>query len=51
MAVQFAVGRERFAWYSIFCGIIFPLCLIGAKKKHTPAPLIPILPLGFIWAY
>jgi len=52
-------GKDLFHWYATFYFTIFPLCIIGAIKKKViiyyisknPVPIIPLLPLGFIFAY
>ncbi len=50
-ATEFARGKERFNWYSAFAGTVSTLAVVGALKTKNPKPLVPVLVLGFGWAY
>ncbi|CAD8056974.1 unnamed protein product [Paramecium primaurelia] len=51
LAMQFASGKEFFNWFASFYALIFPLCILGALKKKSPFPIIPLIPLGFVCGY
>ncbi len=51
MAAQFAVGKERFHWYTAFYGLALTFLPIAAMKSHNPGPLIILVPMSFVWGY
>ena len=51
MAMQSAIGKERFKYISLFVGTVYLLAPIGAAKTHNPLILIPMVPLGVLWAF
>ena len=51
MAAQFAVGKERFHWYSAFYFTALAALPVIAAKHKNPAPLGILVPISFIWAY
>ena len=51
MAMQIAMGRERFKYYSWFYYTLVPICFFGAVAKKNAQLLIPIIPLSYSYAY
>lgn len=51
MAMQVALGRERFCYFQEFFCMVVPLCILGAYLKKEPKLLGPILPLSFAYAF
>lgn len=51
MAAQFAVGKERFHWYSAFYFLGLVTLPIAAIKSKNPGPIIPLVIITFVWAY
>ena len=51
MAMQTAIGKERFKYYSYFVGLLYTICPLIAFKLHTPQAVIPLVPLSILWCY
>ena len=51
MAMQTAVGKERFKYYCGFVGLCYTVCPIIAAKTRNIAPLIPLVPLTIMWLW
>ncbi|XP_004436880.1 PREDICTED: plasminogen receptor (KT) [Ceratotherium simum simum] len=51
MAMQIAWSREFLKYFGTFFGIAAFSLTSGAIKRKKPAFLVPIVPLGFIFAY
>lgn len=50
-AIQLATARERFNWWAGFYSLAFIACITGFKKTKRPMPLVPLLPLTFVFGY
>ncbi|XP_051268055.1 plasminogen receptor (KT) [Dicentrarchus labrax] len=51
MAMQIAWSREFLKYFGTFFTVTTVGLTLGAVKRKRPALLVPILPLGFIFAY
>ncbi|XP_027565423.1 plasminogen receptor (KT) isoform X2 [Neopelma chrysocephalum] len=51
IAMQIASTREFLKYFGIFFGLSAVVLTTGAMKKKNPAILMPIVPLGFVFAY
>ncbi|MEE6459202.1 hypothetical protein FKM82_000565 [Ascaphus truei] len=51
MAMQIAGTRELLKYYGTFAGIAALGLTAGAIKSKKPSLFIPIIPLGFVFAY
>ena len=51
MAMQQAVGRERFKYVTAFCGLLATILPVAAFKTHNPALVFPLVPLSIFWAF
>ncbi|XP_053558529.1 plasminogen receptor (KT) [Bombina bombina] len=51
MAMQIAWSREFLKYYGTFMGLATIGLTAGAIKRKKPALCIPIIPLGFVFAY
>ena len=51
MAGQFAMGKERFWYLSVFVGTLGLILPIAALKKHNPLLLAPLFPLSLLWSF
>ncbi|XP_051644227.1 plasminogen receptor (KT) isoform X2 [Manacus candei] len=50
-AMQIASTREFLKYFGTFFGLSAVVLTAGAMKKKNPAFLMPIVPLGFVFAY
>lgn len=50
-AMMVARSRDMLNWWAAFYATIAVLGVAGFLKKKNPAPLIPLLPFGFIVGY
>ncbi|XP_017663831.1 PREDICTED: plasminogen receptor (KT) isoform X1 [Lepidothrix coronata] len=50
-AMQIASTREFLRYFGTFFGLSAVVLTAGAMKKKNPAFLMPIVPLGFVFAY
>ena len=51
MAMQLAVGKERFKYFSYFTGLAFAVLPVVAFKHHAPKMIVPLVPLSIIWCW
>lgn len=51
MATQFALGKDRFHFFSVFYFTVITGGIIKYLKTGSPTLLIPVVPLSFAWAY
>ncbi|KAL4617365.1 plasminogen receptor (KT) [Arapaima gigas] len=51
MAMQIAWSREFLKYYGTFFGLAAFGLTVGAMKRKRPGILVPIVPLGFVFAY
>ena len=51
LAMQQAIGKERFKYYSALYGLAWIGLPLGAMKKKNPATLIPLFPMTFAWLF
>ena len=51
IAMQQAVGKERFKYYSAFVGLAYFFVPIAVLKTHKPAMLVPLAPLTIGWLF
>ena len=51
MAMQTAIGRERFKYITAFCGLVATVLPIAAFKTHNPALVGPLVPISILWAF
>ena len=51
MAMQTAIGKERFNYISAFIGLAFVVLPIAAHKKHAPQMVAPLVPLSILWCF
>ena len=51
MAMQTALAKERFHYYSAFVGLLYSVLPIAAVKNRNPALLFPLVPVSFAWAF
>ncbi|XP_027490905.1 plasminogen receptor (KT) isoform X2 [Corapipo altera] len=50
-AMQIASTREFLKYFGTFFGLSAVVLTAGAMKKKNPAFLMPVVPLGFVFAY
>ena len=51
LATQFAIGKDRFYFFSVFYFVAFLGLNTIALKTKKPQVIVPLVPLSFIWAY
>ena len=51
MAMQTAIGKERFKYFSGFVGLLYCLMPLAAFKNKNPAFAAPMVPLGIAWCF
>ena len=51
MAMQTAIGKERFMYYSFLVSLAFTFLPIFAVVFKKPQMLVPLVPMGFSWTY
>ena len=51
MAMQQAIGKERFKYLSYFIATLYVALPIAAFKEHNPKAIIPLVPLSIIWCF
>ena len=51
MAMQTAIGKERFKYFSYFMATLYVALPLGAFKEHNPKLIIPLVPLSLLWCF
>ncbi|KAK3086540.1 hypothetical protein FSP39_019914 [Pinctada imbricata] len=51
MAMMVARSRDLFMWYSSFYCVVLVGGVLGFMKTKKPTPIIPLVPLTFIFGY
>ena len=51
LAMQVALQRERFYYYSVFASILYTILPIAAIKNKKPQLMFPLLPISIAWAF
>lgn len=51
LSTQFAMGKDRFYFFSGFYLTVFIVGMVKFKISKNPSLLLPLIPLSFAWAY
>lgn len=51
IAIQIAQSRDLFQWWLTFYGVALVGGIAGFRKRRSPVPLMPLIPLTFIVSY
>lgn len=50
-AIQLAMAKDRLYWFGTFTGTTLLLGVLGSVRKKSPIPLLPMVPLSFLFGY